>query len=294
MSEKTDYTVKQHFVPQTYLSEFAFDGIHTHVYDKKGEIAFGKSIPINSICYQKDLYELTQDGEYVSRNHFEKYFSKLEALFTIFRDQLIQKISTAKRFNYKVRNFLSENETAFWYFYISLQICRLPIVFNIALDEANKYFKGYSDDFIKNISKIICLPGGETLSSSNEALFLATLNNTAKMNIAVLFDADGGFITADSPVYCHTKDGSFSGLDEMLFAISSNIVLSFSLSDRQNIRNCLVPIKPDNQVQINKSIAYVSDRFIFSKIELDDNTISIIREAWNDKAEDKILNESLV
>ncbi len=80
-----------------------------------------KAIPIKSVCYEKNLYEvLDNNGNVVLQNYIEKVFGKLEAEFSKYRNMLERKAFLPE--NYSSHMFLKHEEKAFWATYITLQL----------------------------------------------------------------------------------------------------------------------------------------------------------------------------
>jgi len=61
-------------------------------HDLTGRNQFRAPIPIKSICYEKDLYEvIDRDGEIVLPNYLEHFFSIIENMFCKYRCELENK-----------------------------------------------------------------------------------------------------------------------------------------------------------------------------------------------------------
>ncbi len=79
-------TVKEHYVPQFYLKNFADDNGLLHIYDFKKKKIFTQSA--KNICYENNLYETKWEnsnpkfGEFVLQNHIENIFCKYEGEFS--------------------------------------------------------------------------------------------------------------------------------------------------------------------------------------------------------------------
>ncbi len=292
MKEKKP-TEDEHFIPQTYLKSFAFDGKRIYMYDMAEKIPQSKPVPVKSVCYIKDLYELKNKGNYISRNYYEEWFSKIESVFAVYKKTLIDKVRLGEKSDYKLIGILSEKETAFWYYYIAMQLCRHPKTLFAAAELAKKQFahQSVSEDLINNMATIMCLPGADILPSDGKALFTAVLECLGKLHIIVLYNPSGRFITADFPVYTHLLSESIDKVDEVIFPLTPSVALYLTakspLANESDFSNLLSPIDCKRQSEIIQSIAYVSERFIYSKNELSKDELNTIQKAHNDKIKDK-------
>ena len=75
MKQRKEITVKQHYIPQFYFRNFSEDQKRIYQINLK-EITSSKLVPIESICFKKNLYELRDDNdEYIHRNMIENKLS---------------------------------------------------------------------------------------------------------------------------------------------------------------------------------------------------------------------------
>ena len=96
-----------------------------YFYDFEKERMIENSVPIKSVCYEKNLYEVTgDDGDIVCINYLETCLSGLEHMFGKYRSDLEAKAFNKE--NYKIKCFLKRGEKAFLITYMTLQILRLP------------------------------------------------------------------------------------------------------------------------------------------------------------------------
>ena len=72
-------TIKEHFVPQTYLRGFSENSTTIYRFDLKRDIQTSISVPIKSVAYIENLYELqADDNSFINRNFIENSLSQLE------------------------------------------------------------------------------------------------------------------------------------------------------------------------------------------------------------------------
>ena len=96
--DKKQYTKLQHYIPVSYLKQFANcegDNYFTCCYIKK--ILDIKKINIDKICAVHDLYELQINGKYVDRNAIEDSLIDLETRYAILCRQILSHIGRVDR-----------------------------------------------------------------------------------------------------------------------------------------------------------------------------------------------------
>ena len=122
MQKKSNLTKKQHYIPQVYLRGFSPEYISSemkkigkekytiYVYDMKKQLE--KSVPIKSICYENNLYEMVgEKGDVVLPNFLERCFSILEEMFGKYRASLEKKVFQKE--NYRTKCFLKKKKKCF-------------------------------------------------------------------------------------------------------------------------------------------------------------------------------------
>lgn len=279
MNEK--FTKKQHYIPQVYLRGFApeyktlrrsnvSNEKHTiFQYEIGSERQIERSVPIKSVCYQECLYETpNKDGEYINPNWLENVFSKLEVMFSEYRDKLERKAYHEE--NFIINCFLDRDEKAFWVTYLALQILRLPQLLNTAQEEAKKLLNNdsFADEDINGFVRMYCLPlFSEIHEDSKEAIvFNAIIKPMFSMNMAVGVDFDGKLITSDKTVYIYTKEYPCDEYEEVIFPISASIclILLGGEKKKQYRHNVLFPIDKNARDYICGAIASTAFEKIYS------------------------------
>ena len=70
--QNKNLTKKQHYVPQVYLRGFSPGEEMTYSFNLKTGIPKHKPIPIETVCYEKYLYEIKDsNGKIISDNYIE-------------------------------------------------------------------------------------------------------------------------------------------------------------------------------------------------------------------------------
>lgn len=283
-------TKKQHYIPQVYLRGFSpeynkknstqKDKYTIYCYDINSKKQNYRAIPIKSICYEKNLYEVTSsDGNIVLQNHLEKRFSNMEQKFGEFRSKLERKVFIED--NYRTKCFLTNEEKIFWFTYIIIQILRHPQTLEVAENEAKKILQVNSQQ-AKNIARIFCLPFFKVIDENSIESRLINIYFEAmkNMSIGIGVDKDKKLITSDKPVYIDLKSFPCKEFDKIIFPISSEICL-FLFGNKNKgkyQKNFLFPIKPEDREEIIKAMTRSSFGKLYSNHILDKGERECIKE----------------
>lgn len=178
-------------------------------HDLTGRNQFRAPIPIKSICYEKDLYEvIDRDGEIVLPNYLEHFFSIIENMFCKYRCELENKAFLEE--NYKTKCFLTNEEKAFWMTYIIIQMLRMPETLQLAENLSLKIWENeINTKQAKNIARMYCLPFFREMEEDNSeelAVFNALLNPMVTMTFGVGVDRQAKIITSDKPIYVYAQE----------------------------------------------------------------------------------------
>lgn len=289
-------TKKQHYIPQVYLKGFSSDKpfVFAHWFTDENRIS-SKSVPIKTICVEKNLYEVEdKNGKIVLLNFVEKCLSFFEGKFARFFKDLERKAYNEK--NLETKCFFTSDEKCFWRLFVALQMLRLPKVINCAKEFTLDYFDNSvspNEAFFTAMKK--CLPFFETLNEQSINCLSIVYNQMCKMSIELGVEKSGRIITSDCPCYFYSIDKSIECLEIVIFPISSNLVLVFHGGSRMKVdyKNRLFMI--DDLQLIIKSIAYCADKMIISSHELSVDEKEWIIAARKDKTNDsskKIKNDT--
>lgn len=292
-------TKKQHYIPQVYLRGFSPEYLsserkkskrekHTiYFYDLKKEQQSVMPIPIKSVCYENDLYEVTgENGDIVLPNFLEKCFSELENMFGKYRADLERKVF--QKSNYEIKCFLKKEEKAFWVTYIILQIMRLPEVLKLA-EEVGRQTLGneFPNHQIKSAMRYFCLPLFKEIEPNDPsaAVIEYFLDRLKNMNFAVGVDYQGRIITSDNPVFVCTKETQDKEFERIIFPISAQICLLLFRSDDKNglWKNCCFEIDEAFREEIIKSMSSMAFNKIYSNHILDKREKKYIKDITMDR-----------
>ena len=287
MMNERQPTVQQHFVPQTYLRGFSSDKKTIYEFDLRDFKQIDRPIPIKSVCYQNDLYEIKdEDDNYVSRNHLENYLAGFENQYQIFFSKLNKKICPENR---NTLAFLTGEEKTFWKIFIALQMVRIPEVISGGTEVVKDVLlDGKDSNQAKAIFLLQILPFFKELTPDDKNAFFAVLNPIIDMTIAVAVDPFDSLFTSDHPVYCFAPGFRNGVYEEITFCISTRLVFKLfnNRVDKVYKRNCLAYLSEDDVLTIKKSIAYSASRWIYSKKALTEKDLKIVKQARDDKDQD--------
>ena len=295
----SEITKKQHYIPQVYLRGFSPEygnndipvSKHTvFCHDLTGRNQFRDPIPIKSICYEKDLYEVTgRDGEIVLPNHLEHFFSIIENMFGKYRCEHENKAFLEE--NYKTKCFLTNEEKAFWMTYIIIQMLRMPKALQLAENLSLKIWENeINTKQAKNIARMYCLPFFREMEENNSeelAVFNALLNPMVTMTFGVGVDRQAKIITSDKPIYVYAQEVPCTEYKKIIFPISAKVCLFlYGEEYKKKIpKNFLFPINDGIREEIFKSMTDSSYGKIYSNHVLDKKEQRYIEEVLREKEE---------
>lgn len=286
-------TKKQHYIPQVYLRGFSLEyekgnksisnsKYTIYCYDLNAKKQNYESVPIKSICYGKNLYEVTgSSGEIVLPNYLERFFASIEKKFSEYRNSLESKAFIED--NYRTKCFLTKDEKVFWETYIIIQILRTPQILEMAERlSMETWGENINSKQAKNIARKYCLPFFEKIDeNSNEAFIINALFDPMKnMSFGVGIDKSKSIITSDKPIYICASDYPCEEYDKIIFPISSELCL-FLFGNKNKAKywkNFLFPIGDEIKEEIIKSMAASSFGKLYSNHILTKMERECIRE----------------
>lgn len=303
MSQENNITRKQHYIPQVYLRGFSPEYLAenrnkiplshytVYCYNLIADNQKYEAVPINSICFRKDLYEVTgKDGEIVLPNHLEKFFTVFEKKFSHYRRKLEHKAFIED--NYKTKCFLASEEKVFWVTYILIQLLRIPQVLQVVEETSLDILgNGINEKQAKNIARMTCLPFFKEIKIDDKeaVLFNSLLEPMLNMTFGVRVDRSGLIITSDMPVYIYSKEFPCKEYGKIIFPISSQLCLFLFGGEvkKKYPKNFLFPVEEVVREEIIKSMAYTSFEKIYSNHRLNKSELRYINEAIKDREEDR-------
>ena len=291
-------TRKQHYIPQVYLRGFSpeykqKDGkgkdkskYTIHCYDLEKMRQYPQAVPIESICFEKDLYEVTNDKEeIVLPNYLETMLGSLENMFGEYRRKLEQKAFRLENLN--TRCFLTKDEKDFWIAYMVIQILRMPDTLKSAEELGQEFWKGLNSNQARNFAREVCLPFfTEIKEGSREAVLVEAFSKPMQtMSVVIGVDTAGNIITGDKPIYFYSPSFSFNDIERVLFPITSKLCLYLVGGEEKKLlpKNTLFQIDAEDLEEITKSMTQAADKMIYSNHRLSKRELKQVHEVMEEK-----------
>lgn len=278
----------EHFVPQMYLKGFSDTKIYCKgnkhfiwQYDLKTMSQSSQPVPINSICYEKDLYEIKDsNGEIIAQNYVEDKLNLIEKQVDIVFRSIIQKAENAD--SLPDQHFLSDEEKSTLIIFISIQILRDPESLSIMSEATKMQSTDYSDLEAKNSVLLNLLPTNIDTEYNCEPLLLRFAEMLYGMAFQVGITNEDSIISSDKP-YAVEKmcDEAGNRFKTITFPLTSRIVLylhPLEYVDPQGW-NCCFFMDKDRVRDLTINISYSARRWIFSRNPLTDAQIDLIKAA---------------
>lgn len=292
MSKDNSITKKQHYIPQVYLRGFSPEyergkksqsnsRYTVYVYDLNKKKQNLQAVPIKSICYSENLYEVTgRNGEIVLPNYLERVFACLEKKFSAYRGKLEKKAFIES--NYKTNCFLTYDEKVFWVTYIIIQILRMPQILDVAEKLSEETWgKDVSLKQTKNIARMFCLPFFNSIEEDSIEMYIfnALFEPVRNMSFGVGVDRQKRIVTSNKTVYIGTRNFPCEEYDEIIFPITSELCLFlFGNENKQGCRNnFLFSITDEIRGNLIYSMASSSFEKLYSNHILDKNEKKYIK-----------------
>lgn len=282
MAKEYNQTRKEHYVPVVYLKGFSSDGCSVHYYDFQKDYATINPVPIRSMLFEKDLYEIRNSKrEIVNANHIEKVLQKFEDMFSDYLSRLKNKVFIPD--NYQSNRFLDDDEIGFWITYTIIQLLRTPRVLSTAKD----FMKEQLSDSIgetkaENLALSYCMPFFSEISEESVTAFNIFVKPLLDMKIEIgVIEGDDVLLTADYPVYVEAPGWNVGEYRKVIFPLTSKICLFFYGAEEKEFHkgNKIVPILPDAYQDTIEAIAFRCNRLIVSENRITKKQIKILKSA---------------
>ena len=274
-------TRDEHTIPQVYLRGFSCEYIdirddarkdHTIFFHRFGkEKQVERAVPVKDICKKRDAYEVyDSEGNIVLQNHLERFFGVFEKKYGKYRTELEKKVFYEE--NYKIKNFLKNEEKNFWAAYMIIQILRLPQTLGLAEDLSLEMFNEIGKREAENIARLLVLPFFKDIQIDDKELqlFNALLIPMSNMYWGVGVDKTERLITSDNPVFIARDDDIDGEYTRIIFPLTSKICLMlFGNEYKRSVpKNFLFPINDEIREEINCCMAIKAFEQVFSNRKL--------------------------
>lgn len=281
-------TSREHFVPRLYLKGFSetksINKENKHFiwqYDLESMRQSSQAVPINSICYENDLYEIKdRNGEIIAKNYVEDKLNSIEKQVDIVIRSVIKKAENADFL--PDQPFLSENEKCVLILFLSIQMLRDPESLEIMAETTKMKSPEYSDLDAKNSVLLKLFPKDNDAETNRESLLLRFTEKIYGMAFQVGISNEDSIITSDRP-YAVEKisDAVGNRFKTIIFPLTSRIVLylhPLEYVDPQGW-NCCFSLDKDRVRDLTTNISFSARRWIFSRNPLTGKQIDLINAA---------------
>lgn len=278
MTQKNKPTKDEHFIPQFYLRQFSPDGIRIYQYNKLTKKS-SKLVPINSICFMKNLYEFKREDEtIVLQNLIENTLKLFEGKISEIIEAIKSRVDCEDSFY--TLYFLSDEEQAFLIFFMAIQILRDPEILKLMKATAMECFGDMiSEKEAHNLALMLALPIYKELNREEKNALNPILEMFEDKSIQVAVAKKDLILTSDNPILLHGT-GKNNIPIEIIFPLTSKIVIymkSINLTEPERV-NRLVSMTNDFATCINQETVLHSRKWVYSKTKISESQINVLMQ----------------
>ena len=286
--QENNPTIKEHYIPQFYLKQFSPDGKRIYQYDVdadskqkfhngiKSKKKYSNLVPIRSICYENNLYELKDDlGNIKYSNIIEKGLSIYEGEFAEIFRSIISKAQNER--NFYTNSFLTRKEKEWLILFLSTTVLRKPKYIKFAQETSVKLNENKLTEMTaRNAGLLSSLPMYKNINAKDETTLNAFMLLFSNMTFQICYAKKEVLLTSDNPVALFPSR-EYRMYDEVIIPISPQIAIYMTPFDNNcRCRNKLIELTPLNIYYINSAIAITCERWIYSKQPFTDKQIRMI------------------
>ena len=263
---QNQFTTDEHYIPQFYLKQFSPDEKHIYQYDVLSDCKESRFVPIKSICYEKNLYELkNESGDIINRNLIEHHLAAFEGAFA----EVFQSIQSKTRIekNYYTLSFLNDREKALLVFFMTLNILRHPEIIRVATETAKEFFgDDLSERSARNMALQTCLPIYKEFNEKERNLLMSFMRLFDNMSFQIGVTKKERILTSDNPITIHGNNQSIT-FDEILFPLSPCLTLYMKPynNTKRGCYNRMTVLSYEDVKYANGNLAMNCKRWIYSK-----------------------------
>ena len=288
MSNDSEYTKCEHFVPRVYLKGFSEikkkkskEKSLTWAFNVKRMQPIKCQVDIEDFCAEDNLYELRdKEGEFLARNTIEKAFSRIEAQV----GTVIEKIK-AKSQNENCLvcpNILSEHDQGILIILMTMILFRDPETIDFGIKILQQQNPDMEEREARNFTLLNLIPLGVDSEWDENTIIREAVTKYSGMEAQIGIASDDVIITSDRPIMeGPPKDIElFNRPQAVAFPLTSKLVLYlFPIETDQQIGRSFFFEMSDEQIKdIQTNVAVCAREWIFSRNALTDDQMERIKE----------------
>lgn len=289
MSNGENYTVDEHFISRMYLKEFAEVRGSGHKekaliwqFNVKTLEQTPVQVNINSICYEKNLYELrNDDGTFIERNTIEMAFAGIESGVRKAIKSIKNRTQNEKCIN--CTTFLTDEEKSMLVIFITALMYRDPQTIERGISYLKENNPDLSDMQARNFTVLNLLPLAQDPEWNQNTIIRTAIANLNNMAFQIGVTSDDVIFTSDRPfVEWFSHDNELSNRPKALvFPLTSRIVVyMYPQEDIESIGwNYSFRLDEERIRDIQINIAICARNWIYTRESLTDEQIGLIKAA---------------
>lgn len=289
MSNGENYTVDEHFISRMYLKEFAEVRGSGHKekaliwqFNVKTLEQTPVQVNINSICYEKNLYELrNDDGTFIERNTIEMAFAGIESGVRKAIKSIKNRTQNEKCIN--CTTFLTDEEKSMLIIFITALMYRDPQTIERGISYLKENNPDLSDMQARNFTVLNLLPLAQDPEWNQNTIIRTAIANLNNMAFQIGVTSDDVIFTSDRPfVEWFSHDNELSNRPKALvFPLTSRIVVyMYPQEDIESIGwNYSFRLDEERIRDIQINIAICARNWIYTRERLTDEQIGLIKAA---------------
>ena len=289
MPNGENYTVDEHFISRMYLKEFAEVRGSGHKekaliwqFNVKTLEHTPVQVNINSICCEKNLYELrNDDGTFIERNTIEMAFAGIESGVRKAIKSIKNRTQNEKCIN--CTTFLTDEEKSMLVIFITALMYRDPQTIERGISYLKENNPDLSDMQARNFTVLNLLPLAQDPEWNQNTIIRTAIANLNNMAFQIGVTSDDVIFTSDRPfVEWFSHDNELSNRPKALvFPLTSRIVVyMYPQEDIESIGwNYSFRLDEERIRDIQINIAICARNWIYTRERLTDEQIGLIKAA---------------
>lgn len=288
MSNDSEYTKWEHFVPRVYYKGFSEikkkkskEKSLTWAFNVKAMQQINCQVDIEDFCAEDNLYELRdKEGEFISQNIIEKAFGRIETKVGTVIATIKAKSQNEKCL--RCPNILPENDKSILIILMTMILFRDPKTIDLGIKILQQENSNIDERASRNFTLLNLLPLGIDSEWDENTIIRKAVEKYSGMEAQIGIASDDVIITSDRPVIeWPPKDIElFNRPRAVAFPLTSKLVLYlFPIETDQQIGRSFFFELSDEQIRdIQTNVAVCTREWIFSRNALTDEQMERIKE----------------